>query len=94
MRTRTGAHGYVDPRTGQYRNLDLAAVAAIAAVANGLDEVGFIAHPFVNGVPEITADIHGLAEMIRRTEKHVWIQPYAKENIEYLMRIAVIAAGG
>ncbi len=94
MRTGTGAHGYVDPETGQYRNLDLAAVADIAAVASGLDEVGFIAHPFVNGVPEITSDIHSLAELIRRTDKHVWVQPYSKENIEYLIRIAVTAAGG
>jgi trimethylamine:corrinoid methyltransferase-like protein len=94
MRTGTGAHGYVDPETGQYRNLDLDAVADIAAVASGLDEVGFISHPFVNGVPEITSDIHGLAELIRRTDKHVWMQPYSKENIEYLMRLAVIAAGG
>jgi len=94
MRTGTGAHGYVCPETTKYRNLDLAAVADIAAVANRLDEVGFIAHPFVYGVPEITADIHGFAELIRRTDKHVWMQPYSKENIEYLMRIAVIAAGG
>jgi len=94
MRTGTGAHGYVEPETGRYRNLDLAAVAEIAAVANGLDEVGFVAHPFVNGVPEITSDIHGFAELIRRTDKHVWMQPYSKENVEYLMRIAAIAAGG
>ncbi len=94
MRTGTGAHGYVDPETGKYRNLDLDAVGDIAAVASGLDEVGFIAHPFVNGVPEITSDIHGLAELIRRTDKHVWVQPYSEENIEYLMRIAVAAAGG
>ncbi len=94
MRTGTGAHGYVDPESGDYRNLDLAAVAEIAAVANGLDEVGFVAHPFVNGVPEITSDIHGFAELIRRTDKHVWIQPYSKESVEYLMRIAAVAAGG
>ena len=94
MRTGTGAHGYVCPQTRQYRNLDLGAVADIAAVANELDEVGFIAHPFVYGVPEITADIHGLGELIRRTDKHVWIQPYSKDNIEYLLRLAVIAAGG
>jgi len=94
MRTGTGAHGYVDPRTSKYRNLDLAAVADMAAVASRLDQIGFIAHPFVNGVPEITSDIHGLAEMIRRTDKHVWVQPYSKESVEYLMRIAAIAAGG
>ncbi len=94
MRTGTGGHGFVDPDTAQYRNLDLADAAAIAAVANGLDQVGFIAHPFVHGVPEITADIHAFAEIVRRTDKHCWIQPYGKENIESLMRIAVLAAGG
>lgn len=94
MRTGTGAHGYVDPATGQYRNLDLKAVTEMAAVGNALDQVGFIAHPFVHGVPEITADIHSLAGLIGHTDKHVWLQPYAKENVEYLMRLAAIAAGG
>ncbi len=94
MRTGTGAHGYVDPEDGSYRNLDLKAVAEMAAVTNGLDEIGFIAHPFVHGVPEITADIHSLAALIQRTDKHVWMQPYEKLNVEYLMRLASIAAGG
>jgi trimethylamine--corrinoid protein Co-methyltransferase len=94
MRTGTGAHGFIDPVTGNYRNLNLDDMATIAAVANGLDEVGFIAHAFIAGVPEITADIHGLATLIARTDKHCWIQPYNKENIEYLLRLAVIAAGG
>lgn len=94
MRSGTGAHGYVDPETGRYRNLDLKAVTEIATLCDGLDQVGFVAHPFVHGVPEITADIHSLARLIRHTDKHVWIQPYAKENVEYLLRIAAIAAGG
>lgn len=94
MRTGTGAHGYVDPRDARYRNMDLTAVAEIAAVANTLDEVGFIAHPFVHGVPEKTADIHSYGRLIGRTRKHVWMQPYQWENVDYLMRIAAIAAGG
>ncbi|WP_161594619.1 trimethylamine methyltransferase family protein [Marimonas lutisalis] len=94
MRTGTGAHGYVDPRDASYRNTDLRAAREIAAVAEGLDQVGFVAHPFVHGVPEVCADIHSLAEMVQRTTKHNWIQPYGKENVEYLMRIAAIAAGG
>ena len=71
MRTGTGAHGFVDPMTAQYRNLELADVDIIAAVANGLDQMAFIAHPFVHGVPELTSDIHGLARLIARTPKHV-----------------------
>ena len=94
MRTGTGAHGYVDPETGNYRDLDLKAVAEIGAVASGLDQVGFVAHPFVAGVPEITADIHSFATMVNHTNKHCWVQPYSKENVEYLMKIASVAAGG
>lgn len=94
MRTGTGAHGYVDPRDTKYRNLDLDAVNDMAAVASNLDQIGFIAHPFVAGVPEVTADIHSYGRMTSRTDKHVWMQPYQWENIDYLMRIAAIAAGG
>ncbi|TCP41014.1 trimethylamine methyltransferase family protein [Rhodovulum marinum] len=94
LRTGTGAHGYVDPRDASYRGTDLVAVAEIAAVAESLDQVGFIAHPFVHGVPEKTADIHGFAALIARTTKHVWMQPYQRANIGYLMRIAAVAAGG
>ncbi|MDQ2089017.1 trimethylamine methyltransferase family protein [Marimonas arenosa] len=94
MRTGTGAHGFVDPRDASYRNMDLGAARAIGAVAEGLDQVGFVAHPFVHGVPEVCADIHALGEMVNRTTKHNWIQPYGKENVEFLMRIAAIAAGG
>ena len=94
MRTGTGAHGFVDPDTSVYRNMDLSDVPTIAAVANQLDEVAFIAHPFVYGVHELTSDIHGFASMISRTDKHCWIQPYNKENVEYLLRLAAVAAGG
>jgi len=94
MRTGTGAHGYVDPRDASYRKTDRQAVREMAAVGSGLDQVGFIAHPFVHGVPEVTADVHAFAEMVAHTDKHVWMQPYGKENIEYLLRIAAIAAGG
>jgi len=94
MRTGTGAHGYVNPRDAKYRNLDQTAVREMAAVASGLNQIGFIAHPFVAGVPEVTADIHSFAEMVSFTDKHCWMQPYGKENVEFLMRIAAIAAGG
>ncbi|WP_422050688.1 trimethylamine methyltransferase family protein [Shimia sp.] len=94
LRTGTGAHGYVDPRDASYRNMDLTAVKEITAVANTLNQVGFIAHPFVHGVPEVTADIHSYATITARTQKHVWMQPYQEENIDYLLKIAAIAAGG
>ncbi|MEP2534218.1 trimethylamine methyltransferase family protein [Shimia sp.] len=94
LRTGTGGHGYVDPRDASYRNVDLTAAGEIAAVADTLDQVGFVAHPFVHGVPEVTADIHSYARITNGTRKHVWMQPYQKENVDYLLKIAAIAAGG
>ncbi|WP_167685679.1 trimethylamine methyltransferase family protein [Parasedimentitalea denitrificans] len=94
LRTGTGGHGYVDPRDASYRNMDLKAAGEIAAVADQLDQVGYIAHPFVHGVPEVTADIHSYAKITSHTTKHTWMQPYQKENIDYLLKIAAIAAGG
>jgi len=94
MRTGTGAHGYVDPVSTDYRNLDLKAVAEMGAIGSGLDQIGFVAHPFVAGVPEITADLHSFGTMVNSTDKHNWMQPYGKDNVQFLMEIAAIAAGG
>ncbi len=94
MRTGTGAHGFVDVDTGDYRNMGLDDVSRIARVGSCLDQVGFIAHPFVYGVPELTSDIHGVGRLICETPKHIWLQPYNLENVDYLMRICAIAAGG
>ncbi|MCP5076046.1 MAG: hypothetical protein GY947_22480 [Rhodobacteraceae bacterium] len=94
MRTGTGAHGFVEPATGAYRNMEITDVSTIAALANGLDQVGFIAHPFSYGVHELTSDIHSVAELVTRTDKHIWLQPYNVENVEYLIRIVTAAAGG
>jgi trimethylamine:corrinoid methyltransferase-like protein len=91
--TGTGAHGFIEP-DGTWRKLVLDDVRTIAAIGDGLPEVGFIAHPFVNGVPERTSDIHGLAAMLANSEKHNWIQPYDVLNVGFLLEMAAVAAGG
>jgi trimethylamine:corrinoid methyltransferase-like protein len=93
MRPGTGAHGFIEPG-GRYRKLVLDDVKTIAALADGLPEVGIVAHPFVNDVPERTSDIHGLAVLLGTSEKHNWVQPYDTANVGFLMRLAAIAAGG
>jgi trimethylamine:corrinoid methyltransferase-like protein len=93
MRTGTGAHGFIEP-DGTWRKLVLDDVKTIAAIGDGLPEVGFIAHPFVNGVPERTSDIHGFAAMLANSEKHNWIQPYDVQNVGFLLEMAAVAAGG
>ncbi len=93
MRTGTGAHGFIDPETHAYRNMDMTDVPTIAALASGPDQVGFIAHPFAYGVQERTSDIHGVVSLITRTDKHIWLQPCNIENDEYLMQIVQVSGG-
>lgn len=92
MRTGTGAHGFVEIDSRDYRNMEIGDVATIGRLANGLDEVGFVAHPFSYGVSELTSDIHGVGELIVTTDKHIWLQPYNVENVAFLVNI-VEAAG-
>jgi trimethylamine:corrinoid methyltransferase-like protein len=94
LRTGTGAHAFIELESGRYRKLMLDDVDTIARLGDELSEVGFIAHPFVNGTPELTSDIHGFARLASRSMKHNWIQPYNAENVEYLHKIAIIVAGG
>lgn len=94
MRTGTGGHGFIEPTSRAYRNMDISDVRTIARLANGLDQVGFIAHPFAYGVHELTSDIHGVSQLITHTDKHIWLQPYNIENVEYLIKIVTLAAGG
>lgn len=91
MRTGTGAHGFIEIGSGDFRNMEISDVATIARLATGLDQVGFIAHPFSYGVHELTSDIHGAGELVVNTDKHIWLQPYNVENVEFLVKIVEVA---
>ncbi len=94
VRTGTGAPGYLDPEDGTYRRTRLADVATWAKVAGALEHIDFCAFPSPIDAPEKTADIHALREMLFKCKKHIWIQPYSGDSIEYLFKLAELAAGG
>jgi trimethylamine:corrinoid methyltransferase-like protein len=39
-------------------------------------------------------DVHALSLMLQNSEKHIWVQPYTHESVEYLIELAKVAAGG
>lgn len=93
-RTATGAPFYLDPATEQRRPVTLADVADWARLADGLEAIDFCAFPSPGDVPPPTADIHALRCVLEHTGKHVWVQPYRAESIQYLLRLAAVAGGG
>jgi trimethylamine--corrinoid protein Co-methyltransferase len=93
-RTGTGAHGYIDPETGNYRKVTLEDLARWAHLVNQLDEISFLPYLFANDAPTKTADVHALATLLKSTAKHIWVQPYNSESVEHLIALGAAAAGG
>ena len=93
-RTGTGAHGYIDPDTGNYRKVNLADLTLWANLINQLDEISFLPYLFANDAPAKTVDVHALATLLKATPKHIWVQPYSSESVEHLIALGAAAAGG
>jgi trimethylamine:corrinoid methyltransferase-like protein len=93
-RTGTGAHGYIDPETGNYRKVTLKDLAQWAGLINQLDEISFLPYLFANDAPTKTADVHALATLLKSTPKHIWVQPYSSESVAHLIALGAAAAGG
>lgn len=93
-RSNTGARSYINPDSNTYRDITLADVAEWAQLVEALDEISFCAFPTPRDMPEKTADIHALKALFENTSKHIMVQPYSLESVEYLFELALAAAGG
>ena len=93
-RTGTGAHGWIEPESNDARKVSVNDLADWAKLINQLDDIHFIPFLFSNDVPFQTADVHGLATLLKNSDKHIWVQPYSTESIEYLIKLGEVVAGG
>jgi trimethylamine:corrinoid methyltransferase-like protein len=94
LRSGTGAPYYLDPTSGEKRGVTLPDVARWARLLDALEGIDFVAFPSPSDVPTASADIHALRCMLGNTSKHVMVQPYSRESIEYLLELGTVAAGG
>jgi trimethylamine--corrinoid protein Co-methyltransferase len=93
-RPNTGARSYLDPGSKTYRDVTLADVIKWAQLVDVLDEMDAIQFPTPRDVPAETADIHALKALFENTPKHVMVQPYSFDSLEYLFQLTEIVAGG
>ncbi len=93
-RTNTGAQSWIDLETGKYRRIKASDVVDWARLADGLEQISFCAFPVPSDVPTATPDVHALNLMLQNVGKHVWVQPYTRESVEYLIKLSIVAAGG
>ena len=93
-RTNTGGQSWIELESGKYRPVTAADVAIWARLADRLEHINFCAFPVPSDVPAATLDVHALSLMLQNIDKHIWVQPYTLESIEYLIELSLIAAGG
>lgn len=93
-RTCTGGQNWLDPETGEFHRVKKENLEYWARLADRLDHIDYVPYLVLDDVPTPTADIHALRTMLENTEKHIWIQPYVGESVEYLIKLLVAAAGG
>ena len=93
VRNGSGAFRYFDPESDVFRYATLADVKACAQFVEALDEIRFCAFPSPTDAPKQTADIHALKILFENTSKHINVQPYSAESVEYLLELAQVVAG-
>jgi trimethylamine:corrinoid methyltransferase-like protein len=93
-RSAGGCHGWIDPKTGEYEKVTTKNFAGWVHLINHLDEVNLLSMLFCNDAPVKTADVYSLAVLLKNTDKSIWVQPYSKDSLEYLISLAEAAAGG
>jgi trimethylamine:corrinoid methyltransferase-like protein len=92
-RTNTGAHAWIEPGSGTYRRVTVSDVANWGRLAEALEHIGFCGFPGPNDVPAETMDLHSYKTLLEHTSKHIWVQPYARESIDDLISLSIVAAG-
>ena len=90
----TGCRLYVEPGTNNYRNVTLADIAHYGQLTEVLDEIDTCSFLTPMDMPGETADIHALKAIFENTSKHIIIQPFSFESIEYLFELSAAIAGG
>jgi trimethylamine:corrinoid methyltransferase-like protein len=93
-RSAGGCHGWIDPQTGKHEKVTTQKLAHWTHLINHLDEINLLSMLFCNDAPTETADVHSLATLLKHTDKSIWIQPYSYDSLNYLISLAIAAAGG
>lgn len=92
-RTNTGGQSWIELETGRYRPVTAADLVDWARLVGKLENIDFGAFPVPSDVPLTSVDVHALSLMLKNLDKHVWVQPYTKASVEYLIELSLLAAG-
>jgi trimethylamine:corrinoid methyltransferase-like protein len=89
----TGAQNYLAPGATKYRDIDIPIIREWNQLLELLEDLDIVRLNTPRDVPPATSDIHSLRATIENTSKHIHIQPYTLESLEYLFELGAAAAG-
>jgi len=89
----TGAEGYIDIDTGEYRLTKLSDVVDWVRIVDALDNISYCSVPYPNDTRTDIRDIKLTQLMFENTKKHIEIQPYTGKNLEYIIEMALAVMG-
>nr|WP_320026739.1 trimethylamine methyltransferase family protein [uncultured Acetobacterium sp.] len=94
-RTNTGAPNYRDIN-GDTHYTTLEEVVEWYKLTNAMENIDFVTLPSTSGeyVPGDAVDVYTLEKALKLSEKHIWVQPYEADNVQYLIDMSAAAAGG
>ena len=83
-----GPETLIDLYSDEYRNVTVEDLRQWTKIVDYLSNIDYCMGIYPGGLPLATKDIHILSEMFFNTEKHLHIQPYSADNIEYMFEIS------
>ncbi|MCQ4864260.1 trimethylamine methyltransferase family protein [Pseudoflavonifractor phocaeensis] len=94
-RTNTGAPNYRTVK-GDTHYTTLEEVDEWYKLTNAMENIDYVTLPSTSGeyVPGDAVDVYTLEKALKHSAKHIWIQPYESDNVQWLIDMAAAAVGG
>jgi len=89
-----GVDKLLDLDTGESRDMLLPDIAKLYRVLDALDFINVVSPLYAQDVPEKIRDLVVLETLFQNTSKHVNIRTFSKNNLDILVGMAEIIAGG
>jgi len=89
-----GVDKIIDSDTGQFREMLLTDIVELYHALDALDFINVVSPLYPQDVPEKTRDLVVLETLFQNTSKHVNIRTFSKENLDVLVTMGEIVAGG
>ena len=82
-----GCEGYVDLKSGKWRKIKAMDLKETIILVDALENIHYCAGISPDDIPHRTRDVYEIELMLENTDKHAHVQPYSKENVEYIIKL-------